>query len=191
MKVTMTLTVKMMDSQRWICRSHLFQFTGIFSRDEPEAGRASIRSAHPHSASTCYSPGSRSWRSPRIPPRLDHLPPIPRRVTEAGVHGAVALHGLLRELHAARAQPLKGNAAVVDDEHERGHGPLRHDLAQGLRGRRVDHRRLRREQAELEGRLLRMLHREPAIVAVPRVGVDAESELLDIELEGFLLIANV
>src|SRR6185369_9106991 len=41
------------------------------------------------------------------------------------------------------------------------------------------------------GRLLRMLHREPAVVAVLRVGVDAEPQLLDIELKGFVLIANV
>src|SRR5688500_14170283 len=36
-----------------------------------------------------------------------------------------------------------------------------------------------------------MLHCEPAVVTVPRIGVDAESELLDIELKGFVLIANV
>src|SRR5260221_9580021 len=36
-----------------------------------------------------------------------------------------------------------------------------------------------------------MLYREPAVVAVPRIGVNAESEFLDIELDGFVLIANV
>src|SRR5947208_12695355 len=36
-----------------------------------------------------------------------------------------------------------------------------------------------------------MLHREPTVVAIPRIGVDAESELVDIELECFILIANV
>ncbi len=36
-----------------------------------------------------------------------------------------------------------------------------------------------------------MLHRQPAVVAVPRVGVDAESKLLDIERQGFVLIADV
>ena len=114
---------------------------------------------------------------------FDQLPAIARRIAEAGVDGAVAVHGLLRELHAAGAHPVVGGAAVVDDQHERRHGALGHHLAQGLRGRRVEHRRLRREQAELERRLVRVLHRQPAIVAVPRVGVDAEPELFDIELE--------
>lgn len=34
-------------------------------------------------------------------------------------------------------------------------------------------------------------HREPAVVAVARVGMHAESELADIELQGFVLITNV
>src|SRR5437762_2491641 len=124
-------------------------------------------------------------------PRLDHLPPVPRRIAEAGVDGAVTVHGLLSELHSAGAHPVVGGAAVVDDEHERRHGALRYDLAHGLCGRRVECRWLRHEQAELEGWLVRVLHREPAVVAVSRVSVDAESQLLDIELKGFVLIANV
>ncbi len=40
-------------------------------------------------------------------------------------------------------------------------------------------------------RLVRVLHREPAVVAVPRIGVDAEAELLDIELERLVLIADI
>src|SRR6185436_815820 len=36
----MTATVKTMDSQRWICRTHLFQFNGTSSENEPEAERA-------------------------------------------------------------------------------------------------------------------------------------------------------
>ena len=36
-----------------------------------------------------------------------------------------------------------------------------------------------------------MLHREPTEVAVSRIGMDAEAQLFDIELEGFVLIANV
>src|SRR5689334_6285497 len=36
-----------------------------------------------------------------------------------------------------------------------------------------------------------MLHRQPAVVAVLRVGVDAESQLVDIELQGLILIADV
>src|ERR1700676_3275239 len=38
--LTTTATVKAMDSQRWICRTHLFQFNGTSSEDEPEADRA-------------------------------------------------------------------------------------------------------------------------------------------------------
>src|SRR5262249_20073259 len=41
----MTVTVKAMDTQRWICRIHLFQFNGTSSEDEPEADRARIRVA--------------------------------------------------------------------------------------------------------------------------------------------------
>src|SRR5207244_11934415 len=48
-----------------------------------------------------------------------------------------------------------------------------------------------REEAELKRRLVRVLHREPAVVAVPHVGVDAEPELLDIECERLILISNI
>lgn len=34
MKVTMTVTAKVMATQRWICRTHLFQFNGTSSEDE-------------------------------------------------------------------------------------------------------------------------------------------------------------
>jgi hypothetical protein len=36
----MTAAVKAMDSQRWVCRIHLFQFNGTSSEVEPEADRA-------------------------------------------------------------------------------------------------------------------------------------------------------
>src|SRR5262245_5865079 len=39
-KLAMTVTVKAMDTQRWICRIHLFQFNGTASEDEAEAVRA-------------------------------------------------------------------------------------------------------------------------------------------------------
>ena len=35
--LTMTATVKAMDSQRWVCRTHLFQFNVTSSEDEREA----------------------------------------------------------------------------------------------------------------------------------------------------------
>jgi hypothetical protein len=41
--LTMTATVKAMDSQRWVCRTHLFQFNGTSSEDEPEADRAQLQ----------------------------------------------------------------------------------------------------------------------------------------------------
>src|SRR6185436_11561382 len=59
-----------------------------------------------------------------------------------------------------------------------------------LRRRRVDRRRLRLEQAELERGLVGMLHRQPAIIAIPRIGMDAKSELADIELKRLILIAH-
>src|SRR5579864_6431662 len=40
MPLTMTATVKAMDSQRWVCRTHLFQFIGTSFEDEAEADRA-------------------------------------------------------------------------------------------------------------------------------------------------------
>src|SRR5580765_1251514 len=43
MKLAMTVTVKAMDSQRWICRIHLFQSNGTSSEDELEADRARCR----------------------------------------------------------------------------------------------------------------------------------------------------
>src|SRR4030081_730201 len=41
--LTMTATVKAMDSQRWVCRIHLFQFNVTSSEDEPEADRAHLQ----------------------------------------------------------------------------------------------------------------------------------------------------
>jgi hypothetical protein len=41
--LTMTATVKAMDSQRWVCRTHLFQFNVTSSEDEPEADRAHLQ----------------------------------------------------------------------------------------------------------------------------------------------------
>jgi hypothetical protein len=38
--LTMTATVKAMDSQRWVCRIHLFQFNVTSSEDQPDADRA-------------------------------------------------------------------------------------------------------------------------------------------------------
>ena len=43
--LTMTATVKAMDSQRCVCRTHLFQFNVTSSEDEPEADRATPASA--------------------------------------------------------------------------------------------------------------------------------------------------
>src|SRR6185295_14275332 len=52
------------------------------------------------------------------------------------------------------------------------------------------HRRPRREQPELERRLLRVLHRQPAIVAVLHVGMNLEPELL-IEQQRLVLVPHV
>src|SRR5262245_17138483 len=125
------------------------------------------------------------------PTCLDHLPPVSRGIAEAGVHRAEAIYGLLNELHSARAESIVGGAAVVDDQHERGHRTLGHDRIQRLRRRRVEHRRSGLEQSELERWLLRMLHGQPAIVTIPYVRVNAESELLDIERERLVLISHV
>jgi len=42
-KLTITPTVKAMDSQRWVCRTHLFQFNGTSSDDGPQADRAHLQ----------------------------------------------------------------------------------------------------------------------------------------------------
>src|SRR5690606_33362121 len=65
------------------------------------------------------------------------------------------------------------------------------DVAQGLRGGGIDRWRLGGEQAELQGRLVRVLHGQPAIVAVACVRVYAEAELADVEVVGFVLVAYV
>src|SRR5207302_1371012 len=61
----------------------------------------------------------------------------------------------------------------------------------GFRSACIEHRRLRGEQTKLERWLLGVLNRKPAIVTVARVRVHAEPELLDVEIERFLLIADV
>src|SRR3981189_3303057 len=49
--------------------------------------------------------------------RLDHLPPVPRRVAETGVDVAVAADGLLGELDAEGTHAIVGGAAVVHAQH--------------------------------------------------------------------------
>jgi hypothetical protein len=41
--LTMTATVKARYSQRWVCGTHLFQFNGTSSEDEPEADRTHLQ----------------------------------------------------------------------------------------------------------------------------------------------------
>jgi hypothetical protein len=122
---------------------------------------------------------------------LDHLPAVAGGVAEAGVDGAVAVGGLLGELDAAGAHLFIGGAAVVDDQHQRRHGAFGDELAEGLSGGGVVDGGAGREEAELEGGLVGMLDGEPAVVAVADVGVDFESELVDVELKGLVLIEDV
>src|SRR2546430_7717639 len=97
-------------------------------------------------------------------PRLDHLPSVAGRIAEAGVDAAVAFDRFLRELDAAAAQFVMSGGAIVDDEDQRRHRTLGHDLAYGRSRRFIDRRRLRLEQPELERCLLGMLHRQPPII---------------------------
>src|SRR3979490_903185 len=63
--LTMTATVKAMDSQRWVCRIHLFQFnvTSSNTKDKLEAARLTTL-APPEAASWGF--GYRTaWRTPR------------------------------------------------------------------------------------------------------------------------------
>src|SRR5688572_11152318 len=123
--------------------------------------------------------------------RLDQLPAVSGWVTKAGVHGAEAIDGFLRELHALGAHLLTGAPAIVHHQDQRRHRAFGHHRAQGLRRGGVVHRRPRNEQAELEGRLLRVLHRQPAVVTAPDVRVDAEPQLFHVKSERFVLIAHV
>src|SRR6185437_1197051 len=82
-------------------------------------------------------------------------------------------------------------AAVVDEQYQRRHGPLRYCLFERLCSRLVNDCRLRLEQPELERRLLGMLDGQPAIVTVAGIRVNLKPELFDIELQRFVLIANV
>src|SRR5712672_3895060 len=142
-----------------------------------------------------YLNGSRQATSPpswvSSEARLDHLPPVSRWVTEAGVHIAVAARGLLRELDAYGMQALVGGAAVIYAQHERRHRAFGHNRVHRLRRRLVKHRRTWLEEAELQRGLVRMLYREPAIVAVPHIRVDAKSELPDVERQCLVLISHV
>src|SRR2546425_12137547 len=55
--LTMTATVKAMDSQRWVSRTHLFQFNGTSSEDEQ--GSADSRISESLRLSPCHDP--RFW----------------------------------------------------------------------------------------------------------------------------------
>src|SRR6266853_6318804 len=58
--LTMTATVKAMDSQRWVCRTHLFQFNGTSCEDEPEADRAHLQVLR-NRFTTLEPPEAASW----------------------------------------------------------------------------------------------------------------------------------
>src|SRR5262245_55441681 len=60
-----------------------------------------------------------------------------------------------------------------------------------MRSRRVEHGLLRQEQAKLERGLVRMLHREPAIVPIARVRVDLEAQLAHVEVERLFLVVHI
>src|SRR5688572_16420224 len=123
--------------------------------------------------------------------RLNQFPAVSGWITEAGIHGAEAIHGFLRELHALGAHLLTGGPAVVHDHDQRRHRTLGNHRAQSLRGGRVVHRWSGNEEAELEGWLLRVLHGQPAIVTAPHVRVDAEPQFFHVKRERFVLIAHV
>jgi hypothetical protein len=107
------------------------------------------------------------------------------------IHAAVACHRLLREFHAARLHLCMGSAAVVHGQHQRRHRALGDQGLQGLGRCRVVHRRTGQEQAELEGRLIGQLDRQPAVVTIACVRVDTKTELVDVEGECFILVAHV
>src|SRR5260221_6839450 len=69
-KLAMTATVKAMDIQRWICRTHSFQFTGTSSEDEPKADRAHVQ--------VLRSRGSRDPREQVDQLPAHHLPAVAR-----------------------------------------------------------------------------------------------------------------
>src|SRR4051812_35018756 len=123
--------------------------------------------------------------------RLDQLPSVAGWIAEARIDAAVAVDRLLAELDTAAAEFVIGGAAVVDDEHQRRHGAFCDNPVERLRRAFVDGRRLRLEQTQLETRLIGMLHRQPAIVAIALIRVDAESKRIDIEAERLVLIADV
>ncbi len=104
---------------------------------------------------------------------------------ETGVDAAIAFRGLLRELNSQGAHPIVCGAAVSHRQHQGRHCTLGNHCPQSLRSRRIVHRRPGSEQTELEGRLLRMLDRKPAIVTVAHVRMDAEPQLLDVERDCF------
>src|SRR5437867_4465546 len=64
--LAMTATVKAMASQRWVCRTKLFQFNGTSSEDEPEAHRAHLQVLRNrvHGALFCDPPRFTSFEPP-------------------------------------------------------------------------------------------------------------------------------
>jgi hypothetical protein len=91
---------------------------------------------------------------------------LPDGTRKIGVDAAEAGGRLRYELDALGAQLVIGGATIVDDKHKGRHGALRYHFAHRMRRCRVEHGLLRQEQAKLERGLIRMLHREPAIVPV-------------------------
>src|SRR5260221_2304377 len=101
-KLAMTATVKAMDIQRWICRTHSFQFTGTSSEDEPKADRAHVQ--------VLRSRGSRDPREQVDELPAHHLPAVARATK------VLLLVRLEARLHEGQAGAPRA-AAYGDEDH--------------------------------------------------------------------------
>src|SRR3954447_19745363 len=108
-----------------------------------------------------------------------------------GVNASEPSDWFLYELDALGAQLVISSATILHGKHKGRHGPLRYHFTHGKRCCGIEHRLLRQEQAKLERGLVRMLHREPAVVPVGHVGMHLEAQFTHVKLERLVLVVHV
>ncbi len=110
--------------------------------------------------------------------RLNQFPELSRNVASTPYGRSVG-----SMMNWTPAQLLEGAAAVRSHEDAAAHPALRDDRLELLGRLRVEHRRPRLDQDQLEVRLIGRADGQPAEPVVRHVGADLETQLLGVEIE--------
>src|SRR5438067_4282319 len=122
--------------------------------------------------------------------RLQDPDVVAEGVPDAAVDSVEVLGRLLRELHAALLQGLGRLPAVAGEQGEPADGALADQLPDLLAGGLVVGRRTRLLQVDLMRGVAGHAHRQPARGAGLDVAALLQAELVDVEVEGLVLVED-